>query len=357
MKILLVEPDRATSMSLAATLRAHDCDVVSATDAIQTLTVALREKPDALIVSSQLPAGGGLNVLKRLRSVVHTAVTPVIMLSERGGHDTSALLAAGAQECFERPIDPLVVCDAIRRHCGRQAVPPLSPPPETIQAPARLAALQKPGVMDSSSTEWFDELTQLAAKLLQAPTATVTLIDRHRQFFKGQVGLPPLLAAKRETPLSHSFCQWVVSGQQEVVVADARQHAVLQSNLAVRDYNVIAYAGVPLTVNDNQPIGAFCAIDSEPHAWSEGDLEILRALGRIAEVLISVPPQSSGRNDATLRQSEPPADLPGDLAEAINAGLFVLRRAHSRLAPSDHELLLDILETLGNTLLQTTGRG
>ena len=56
----------------------------------------------------------------------------------------------------------------------------------------------------------------------------MSLVDRHRQFFKSQVGLPEPTATARETPLTHSFCQWVVADQHELVVPDARVHPLLK---------------------------------------------------------------------------------------------------------------------------------
>jgi hypothetical protein len=40
-----------------------------------------------------------------------------------------------------------------------------------------------------------------------------------------------------------SFCQHVVTSAEPLVVTDAREHALVQDNLAVRDLGVVAYAG------------------------------------------------------------------------------------------------------------------
>ena len=71
---------------------------------------------------------------------------------------------------------------------------------------ARLEALAWSELMDSEPEEVFDRLTRLASKLLGAPVATMTLVDRDRQYFKSAVG-----TAVTQTPLSHSFCQHVVT--------------------------------------------------------------------------------------------------------------------------------------------------
>jgi GAF domain-containing protein len=95
----------------------------------------------------------------------------------------------------------------------------------------------------------------------------VSLVDDRRQFFKSAVGLHESWASRRETPLTHSFCKFAVGRRAPLVVPDAREDPALRENLAIRDLGVIAYAGVPLVVED-EALGAFCVIDDKPHAWT-----------------------------------------------------------------------------------------
>ena len=76
-----------------------------------------------------------------------------------------------------------------------------------VGTPARLAALQAVALLDTPTEEAFDRLSRLAARFLNAPVALVSLVDANRQFFKSCVGLPEPWRSRRETPLSHSFCQ------------------------------------------------------------------------------------------------------------------------------------------------------
>src|SRR6202042_3160856 len=135
---------------------------------------------------------------------------------------------------------------------------------------ARLEALTRSGLMDSEPEEVFDRLTRLATKLLGAPVATMTLVDDTRQYFKSSVG-----TAVKQTPLSHSFCQHVVTGGAPLVVTDARRDPRVKDNDAVDDLDVIAYCGVPLTDADGHTLGSFCAIEHTPREWTEIEIEIL----------------------------------------------------------------------------------
>jgi diguanylate cyclase len=150
--------------------------------------------------------------------------------------------------------------------------------PDAISDGARIAALRDLGLLDTEPEPEFDRFTRLAVDLLGAPVALVSLVERDRQFFKSACGLSGDWALARQTPLSHSFCQHVVERREPLVIADARRHHLVAENLAVRDLSVIAYAGIPLTLADGHVVGAFCAIHTHPHEWTEHELRILADL-------------------------------------------------------------------------------
>ncbi|HLL81283.1 MAG TPA: PAS domain S-box protein, partial [Longimicrobium sp.] len=117
----------------------------------------------------------------------------------------------------------------------------------------------------------------LAARLLRAPAGMVTVIDGPRQLFRGCAGEGPH-AAGRHTPLSHSFCRYVVEAAAPLVVADAREHPVLRRNPAVAEHGVVAYAGVPLTGADGETLGSLCVTAPEPRYWTGDEVAMLRDL-------------------------------------------------------------------------------
>src|SRR3712207_8148537 len=65
------------------------------------------------------------------------------------------------------------------------------------------------------------------------PSTPLSRSEADRQFFKSAVGLPEPWAARRETPLSHSFCQHVVATGAPLRIEDARQDPLVCDNLAV----------------------------------------------------------------------------------------------------------------------------
>jgi len=152
----------------------------------------------------------------------------------------------------------------------------------------RLSALYQTDLMDSGPEERFDRLTRLVATTLSVPVALVSLVDARRQFFKSTFGLPEPWKTERETPLTHSFCQHVVSRAAPLVIQDATLDPLVCDNLAIPELSVRAYLGVPLVNDDGHVLGSLCAIDSVPRQWTARDQEILEDLAKLVEEQITL---------------------------------------------------------------------
>src|SRR3954449_7004974 len=157
-----------------------------------------------------------------------------------------------------------------------------------VADPERVEAVRATGLLDTDITPEFDRLARLAANVLHAPVALVSLVDADRQFFKSCLGLPEPWASKRGSPLSHSFCQHPVASREPLLVDDAREHPLLRDNLAIRDMGVIAYAGVPLIDGDGFALGTLCVIDGQPRHWSTHQVQLLSDLAASVVTEISL---------------------------------------------------------------------
>ena len=147
-----------------------------------------------------------------------------------------------------------------------------------MRDPERLEALRATGLLDSAPDPGFDRHVRLAAEVLNAPVALVSLVDEKRQFFKSCLGVAEPWASDREAPLSHSFCQHAVAQREPLVVDDAREHPVLRDNPAIVDMGAVAYAGVPLVDAGGHALGTLCVIDSRPRQWSSHQVALLADL-------------------------------------------------------------------------------
>lgn len=162
--------------------------------------------------------------------------------------------------------------------------------------PERLAALHRTTLLDGPAEESFDRLTRLAARLLHAPVALVSLVDADRQYFKSCIGLPEPWASMRATPISHSFCRHAVEGAAPLIIRDARQHPLVRENPAIDELGFVAYAGVPLTTTEGHVLGSFCVIDHQPRQWTSEEIETLQDLAATVMTEICLRTDSTERN-------------------------------------------------------------
>lgn len=149
---------------------------------------------------------------------------------------------------------------------------------DALSDPGRLAALREADLLGTAPEEEFDELTRIAAELLGAPVALVSLVDRDRQFFKSRAGdLPEPF--REGAPLSHSFCKHAVGSGEALAIGDAREHPLVRDNPAVRELGAVAYLGIPLVVPPGgHALGTLCVFDTVPRRWDEAQVGRLRTL-------------------------------------------------------------------------------
>ena len=69
-----------------------------------------------------------------------------------------------------------------------------------------------------------------------------------------------------------------------LVISDTRAHPVYRNVPTVESLGVAAYLGAPLVLLSGEVVGAFCAIDHVPRAWT--DLHIQNAVD-IASLVVS----------------------------------------------------------------------
>jgi CheY-like chemotaxis protein len=345
-KILVIEPDHSTVVQMASAFRQQGWNVISASDVVLGQSLVRKENPNGIILGGNLPAGGTAVAIRRIRSSVYGAGIPIVVAAKDNAKK-GELLAAGANEFIDN-VDAQAVCATIRRHIfGVAGASKLGAPAEIIASPRRISTLAAAEVLDTPSDWLLDQITQVAAALLGTPVALLSIVDKDRQFFKSQFGLPEPWATARQTPLSHSFCQWVVVDKDELVVEDARTHALLRSNLAIRDLGVVSYAGIPVLQDNGEPIGSFCAIDSQPRAWNQQQLATLRDLAHMAEAGLLLAKKTRDRK----------AD-PGLFGILLEHGTKILRREKASSNSEGWMLLLEVIENqareLSNRCVETS---
>lgn len=200
---------------------------------------------------------------------------------------------------------------------------------------ARLRALRETG-LSSVADEGMDRFARLVSSVLGVPVALVSLVEEARQVFPGMIGLREPWAGARQTPLTHSLCQYVVADGEPLVVSDARARKQTALSPAIDDLGVVAYAGVPLTDENGHVLGSLCAIDNRPRDWSERELADLDDLAAACSTELRLRIVSDQREQA--RRGEAEARLTAD--ELRGRTQTALRRS---------QLLLRAADTLADT--------
>jgi hypothetical protein len=228
-------------------------------------------------------------------------------------------------------------------------------------------------VLDAShaidaADEKFRELTSAAAARWAVPIATVSLIDRDRQCFKGVIGLEA-----DGTSRDVAFCAHTIMGERALVVLDAREDPRFHANpLVTGEPGIRFYAGFPIKL-DGAVVGAFCLIDKKPRAsFSDADEEALAAhavvAGRIIESirldhLLKMPLAEqlrSARENRRASDSERAAFLAVISHElrtplnAISGFTKVLLDTYEESQPSEQAEFLELIDEGANQLKTIT---
>ncbi len=115
MKILLVEDDAALAHATVRVLMTKGYVVVVAFDGLSAVSLGRIEKPDLIILDVGLPAGGGVSVIERLRSLPATSMVPVIVVSGGISYDQQlALESSGVEAILTKPVPWDVLVETVQ---------------------------------------------------------------------------------------------------------------------------------------------------------------------------------------------------------------------------------------------------
>jgi PAS domain S-box-containing protein len=154
---------------------------------------------------------------------------------------------------------------------------------EVLSSPERVAAVRQARTQLRASPAPLDGLARLAARAVGAPIGVLTLVDEDRLHIIGGHGLP---TTQDEMALRSTFCQYVVSTDAPVVVADSHGAAALLEFEVVRGERAVAYVGHPIHDTQGRPLGAMCVIDTAARQWSPTDLAAVAEAAQVLEVIL-----------------------------------------------------------------------
>ena len=140
----------------------------------------------------------------------------------------------------------------------------------------RLAALEQLEILDTEPEPEFDDLAHLASRLCRTPFASISFVDRDREWTKSRVGI-----SASSFPRLLAFGAHAIAGRNVFVVGDATADVRFADNpLVVGEPRLRFYAGAPLLTPEGYAIGTLSVLDRVPRELSPDEIEGLRALSR-----------------------------------------------------------------------------
>lgn len=142
----------------------------------------------------------------------------------------------------------------------------------------RVAAVRALGLLETSPEVRFDRFVDVARELAAVPIASLTLVDRNRQWFKSVVGVD-----FRETTREVGLSAHAILERSELHVPDTRLDTRFVDNPVVTGEPFVRfYAGYPLHTASGHAIGALAVIDRVPR---ELDPRLRATLRELADCL------------------------------------------------------------------------
>lgn len=192
---------------------------------------------------------------------------------------------------------------------------PLSSPPSQEGFPV----LRDTGLLDPQPEPAFDRLTRLAARVLHAPIAVLTLFEGDGVCIKSRVGPAALLDAPWRCPRADVPCAVTAELDEPLVVGDVREDPRMRDLPLVTTLKVVGYAGATLKRSTGQVVGVLSVADTTRREWTEDEVQVLSDLSASMLTAIEWRIEVSERERAadTLRQNEERFRLMAEASEPV----------------------------------------
>lgn len=148
--------------------------------------------------------------------------------------------------------------------------------PAAVEERRRQEALDALQILDTDAEPRFDRIVEDARALFGVRGASITFIDRDRQWSKAVRGMSPL-----DSPRGSALGDATVHNGKLLVVEDVRADARFSGHpWAVGSAGVRFFAGFPIEAANGERVGALCITDSNPRTFSPKEDALLGMLAQ-----------------------------------------------------------------------------
>lgn len=151
---------------------------------------------------------------------------------------------------------------------------------------ARLAAVRRYEIIDAPPDGTFDQIAEIAATVLDAPIASVSILDADRVWYAACHGLGHVHEREIEPGLSVTA---VRDGGPHMVLDATADPRTADHSLVRGDFGLRFYAAAPITTPDGHRLGVVDVMDRSPReAVSDVEITVLERLAALAARLLEI---------------------------------------------------------------------
>lgn len=115
-KILTVDDSRTIRMIVTRAFKGFACEIFEASDGVEGLTVAGRERPDIILLDLTMPVMDGAEMLSKLKSDPELRAIPVVMLTAESGRENVLRIAKlGVRDYLVKPFKEELIVERVGR--------------------------------------------------------------------------------------------------------------------------------------------------------------------------------------------------------------------------------------------------
>jgi GAF domain-containing protein len=149
---------------------------------------------------------------------------------------------------------------------------------ERLGRPARIRQIAGYDLFNPAMRARLDALATRAATRLEAPVSLISILLDSAQLILGGHGVSGWVAQSQGLPAEWSLCaRTVLNGKPSFCVSDSSTDAACANSPMLALTGLHSYAGVPLTDDSGQVLGAHCVLDTKPRVFTDDEVAVLTA--------------------------------------------------------------------------------